>query len=125
MITLRNLITHSTVHILCKSDIDKSKDVYGTIVYGYITAHIGPGDSYSINNIIIKYDTVRKAMYMTLSDSQIISKALFDRDISPVCYAAIDKIKESFGKLEYDTIYLVTTDKATKSVKEPKDVKGN
>jgi hypothetical protein len=38
-----------------------------------------------------------------------------------MCYAAIDKIKETFGKLEYDTMYLVTENNAVKEPNKPKD----
>lgn len=80
---------------------------------------MGPGDSHSLSGIDIVYNTALKVMSVE-SPTSLYSKSLFDRDLAPVCFQALEKIKETFGKLEHDTIYLVTADKA--ATKQPKEL---
>jgi hypothetical protein len=118
MITLRNLITHSRIYIYHQDDIPTGN----IVAYGEVLIYLGPGDNHHIRGIDILYQKDKKIVSIQPVKAGIgISKSLFDRDIAPVCYAAIDKIKETFGKLEYDTIYLVTENDAVKEPNKPKD----
>jgi hypothetical protein len=121
VITLRNLITHCRIEIYNKKQINDTMSRTGDAPYGAADVYLGPGDSYYLGGIPINFNVSTKILYMRPLGEGAPSKALFDKDIAPICYAAIEKIKETFGKLEYDTIYLVTADKA---VKEPEEVKG-
>ena len=116
MITLKNLITHSRVEM--GSLPPKELRIENT-QYGKITVYLGPGDLHSIDNIYITYNGRSKRL--SIEGPAGMSKPLFDRDIAPMCYAAIDKIKETFGKLEYDIMYLVTESNAVKEPNKPKD----
>jgi hypothetical protein len=104
MMTIRHLITHSLV-TMYKND---KANTNSQKVYGHVDLFLGPGDSIAFLAIPILYDSTLKQQYFQWTgEGATLSKQLFERDLSPKCHESLVKIKEKFGKLEYDTIYLV------------------
>jgi hypothetical protein len=112
--TIKHLITHAVLKMKSK-ELIKGFDLSRTNSYGSIDLFLGPGDEYSFQGIQVMYDPVQKLQFVQWEGSQsTISKPLFDRDLAPKCYEIISQVKESLGKLDSGTIYLVKDTGVTK-----------
>jgi hypothetical protein len=99
------------------ADVIKKQDSSKPIEYGDFTLFLGPGDEMFFSGIKLMYSPKDKVQYVEWNSEHAgPCQELFNRDFSPKCFEAIAKIKTTFGKLEYDTLYKVndlTAEKVT------------